>query len=92
MEVTAQPASGPDQATAQPESDQVSQMPQVTETNQHDLATDDTLDLAMIEADLDGVSAALERLDAGSYWTDEVTGEPIADELLAADPIARRAG
>lgn len=49
------------------------------------------LDLGLIERDLDGVSAALERLDAGTYWTDEVTGEHIPDEVLAADPVARRA-
>ena len=31
------------------------------------------------------------RLDAGTYWTDEITGAPLGDELLAADPVARRA-
>lgn len=50
------------------------------------------LDLGKVAADLDGVEAALQRLDEGTYWTDEVTGEPIADEVLAADPITRRAG
>ncbi len=49
-------------------------------------------DLAAIERDLDGVGTALRRLDDGSYWTDEVTGDPISDEVLAADPVARRAG
>ncbi len=34
---------------------------------------------------------ALERLDAGTYWTDEVTGEPLDDDLLARRPTARRA-
>jgi RNA polymerase-binding transcription factor DksA len=50
------------------------------------------LDLERIERDLAGVEAALRRLDDGTYWTDEVTGRPIPDEVLAADPVARRAG
>lgn len=48
------------------------------------------LDLDRIERDLAGVEAALARLDDGTYWTDEVTGEAIPDEVLAADPVARR--
>lgn len=50
------------------------------------------LDLERIERDLAGVETALGRLDDGSYWTDEVTDRPIPDEVLAADPVARRAG
>jgi RNA polymerase-binding transcription factor DksA len=50
-----------------------------------------TIDLDRIERDLNGVEAALQRLDDGSYWTDETTGAPISDEVLAADPVARRA-
>ena len=49
-----------------------------------------TLDLEQIERDLEGVAMALARLDDGTYWTDEVTGEPLVDELLVADPVARR--
>lgn len=49
------------------------------------------LDLDAIEADLADVEVALARLDAGTYWTDEVTGEPLPDELLEARPTARRA-
>ncbi len=49
------------------------------------------LDLNRVEADLAGVEAALARLDAGTYFHDEVTGEPLPDELLDADPTARRA-
>ena len=37
----------------------------------------------LIEADLADVEVALARLDAGTYWTDEVTGEPLPDGLLA---------
>jgi RNA polymerase-binding transcription factor DksA len=47
-------------------------------------------ELERIAADLAGVEAALQRLDAGTYWTDEVTGDQLPDELLAADPVARR--
>ena len=49
------------------------------------------VDLDAIEGDLAAVERALERLSDGTYWTDEVTGEPIRDEVLAADPTARRA-
>lgn len=49
-----------------------------------------TVDLDAIERDLAAVEVALERLSDGSYWTDEVTGEPIPDDVLAADPTARR--
>ena len=49
------------------------------------------LDLDAIERDLAGVEAALARLDSGSYFTDEVSGEPISLETLEADPTARRA-
>ena len=48
------------------------------------------VDLDVIEDDLAAVERALERLSDGSYWTDEVTGAPIPDEVLAADPTARR--
>lgn len=48
------------------------------------------IDLEMIERDLAGVEAALRRLDDGSYWTDEITGEPLDERLLLADPVARR--
>jgi len=50
------------------------------------------LDLDTIERDLAGVEVALARLDAGTYWTDEVTGEALAAELLEQHPTARRAG
>ncbi len=49
------------------------------------------IDLDAIERDLDDVHTALGRLDDGSYWTDEVTGEPIPDQVLADLPTARRA-
>ncbi|NNE12852.1 MAG: hypothetical protein HKN41_11490 [Ilumatobacter sp.] len=49
------------------------------------------IDLAAIERDLTAVEQALPRLDDGSYWVDEVTGDEIPDDVLAANPVARRA-
>ncbi len=60
---------------------------------EHDTGTttaDPALDLTRIEHDLAGVEAALRRLDDGTYWTDEVTGDPLDEALLLADPVARR--
>lgn len=36
------------------------------------------------------VEMALNRLDAGTYWVDEVTGQPLPDAVLEANPLARR--
>lgn len=47
-------------------------------------------DLGAIEADLAAVEVALNRLESGTYWTDEVTGEPIPDQLLVENPLLRR--
>ncbi len=43
-----------------------------------------------IGAELADVEVALARLANGTYWTDEVTGAELPDELLAATPIVRR--
>lgn len=51
-----------------------------------------TLDLDEVERDLADVELALARLDAGTYWTDEITGGEIPDDVLAEQPTARRAG
>lgn len=48
------------------------------------------LDLDAIETDLADVEIALARLESGEYWTCEITGRPLSDELLAAKPTARR--
>ena len=48
------------------------------------------VDLEAVATDLADVEVALARLEAGTYWTDEVTGEPLPDDLLAASPTARR--
>ena len=50
----------------------------------------DPINLDRIEADLAGVDHALRRLDDGTYFTDEVTGEQLPSDLLERDPTARR--
>jgi RNA polymerase-binding transcription factor DksA len=50
----------------------------------------DVLDTTQVATDLDGVELALARLDAGTYWTCEATGQPLPDDVLAADPTVRR--
>ena len=49
------------------------------------------LDLDAIERDLADVEVALARLDAGTYWTDEITGAELPADLLDEQPTARRA-
>jgi RNA polymerase-binding transcription factor DksA len=48
------------------------------------------VDVDRIAEDLAGVEVALARLDEGTYWTCEVSGEELPDEVLAADPVTRR--
>jgi RNA polymerase-binding transcription factor DksA len=48
------------------------------------------IDLDAIETDLADVEVALARLEAGTYWTCEVTGQPLGDDLLESTPTARR--
>ena len=55
-----------------------------------DPLVDQVVDLDAIERDLADVEVALARLDAGTYWTDEVTGAELPSELLATNPTARR--
>lgn len=50
----------------------------------------EAIDLDAIETDLADVEIALARLDAGTYWTCEITGEQLSHELLLARPTARR--
>lgn len=49
-----------------------------------------TADIDAIERDLADVEAALSRLDNGTYWTDEITGQPLSEELLSRRPLTRR--
>jgi RNA polymerase-binding transcription factor DksA len=53
------------------------------------VATAPGIDLDAIQRDLEGVQAALERLNEGTYWTDEVTGDIIPSEVLDAFPLTR---
>lgn len=53
--------------------------------------TPNSADLDRIEQDLADVETALARLEAGTYWTCEVTGSEIPDTVLAMSPAARRA-
>jgi RNA polymerase-binding transcription factor DksA len=48
--------------------------------------------LERIERDLADVEVALVRLDAGTYWTCEESGQPIPADLLAEYPTLRRIG
>lgn len=56
------------------------------------MSPDTPPDLDRIERDLADVEEALARLDSGTYWTDEVTGEPIPSEVLERNPLTRRKG
>ena len=46
--------------------------------------------LDRLAAELQAVVSALTRLESGTYWSDEISGEPLDDSVLAADPTARR--
>jgi len=54
-------------------------------------ASDGSPDLDDIDARLDAVEVALVRLENGTYFTDEVTGKTLDEQLLISNPIARRA-
>ncbi|MEO6125396.1 MAG: hypothetical protein ABIR32_16975 [Ilumatobacteraceae bacterium] len=53
-------------------------------------ATSDPIDLDGIARDLADVEFALARLDAGTYWQCEETGQALSDELMESNPVARR--
>ena len=59
-------------------------MPETTVSN-----TDSAL-VDAIERDLIDVDVAMDRLEKGTYFSDEVTGAPLRPEFLAANPLARR--
>jgi len=54
------------------------------------ITTSTELDLDSIETDLADVEVALSRLELGTYWTCEITGRELDDDLLAVRPTARR--
>ncbi|MDA2969162.1 MAG: hypothetical protein O2792_04920 [Actinomycetota bacterium] len=43
-----------------------------------------------IERDLNDVDVAMDRLEKGTYFSDEVTGAVLQTDFLAANPLARR--
>jgi len=43
-----------------------------------------------IERDLNDVETAMERLEKGTYFSDEVTGAPLQTQFLVSNPLARR--
>ena len=43
-----------------------------------------------LERDLNDVDVAMDRLEKGTYFNDEVTGAPLPPAFLAANPLARR--
>ena len=53
-------------------------------------AADPPLDLDAIERDLADVEVALARLDAGTYWTDEVTGAELPRRPARSQPDRAR--
>lgn len=59
-------------------------------TGPADSSLGEPVDLDAIAADLTAVEVAMQRIEAGTYWTDEATGQEIPDDVLAADPTARR--
>ena len=48
-------------------------------------------DLDHITQELTDVERALERLEDGSYFTDEITGAALSEDVLASRPTARHA-
>ena len=59
-------------------------MPETTASN-----TDSAL-VDAIERDLNDVDVAMDRLEKGTYFTDEVTGAPLETNFLLSNPLARR--
>ena len=62
----------------------------ITAPDDLDLDLDLDRDLDAIETDLADVEVALSRLELGTYWTCEVTGQELDDDLLEVRPTARR--
>jgi len=69
----------------------------VEQPDAHDVAADVETHAVAVALDLDGigqdladVEAALARLDAGTYWVDEITGATLSEDHLGAHPTARR--
>ena len=59
-------------------------MPETTASN-----TDSAL-VDLIERDLNDVDVAMDRLEKGTYFSDEITVAPMQTDFLTANPLARR--
>ena len=59
-------------------------MPETTTSN-----TDSAL-VDAIERDLNDVDVAMDRLEKGTYFSDEITGAPLQTDFLTTNPLARR--
>jgi RNA polymerase-binding transcription factor DksA len=59
-------------------------MPETTANNS------DNKMIESIERDLNDVDTAMDRLEKGTYFKDEVTGAPLQPDILATNPLARR--
>ena len=59
-------------------------MPETTASN-----TDSAL-VDAIERDLNDVDIAMDRLEKGTYFSDEITGAPLQTDFLTSNPLARR--
>ena len=59
-------------------------MPETTASN-----TDSAL-VDAIERDLNDIDVAMDRLEKGTYFSDEITGAPLQTDFLTANPLARR--
>jgi len=59
-------------------------MPETTASN-----TDSAL-VDLIERDLNDVDIAMDRLEKGTYFSDEITGAPLQTDFLTTNPLARR--
>ncbi len=59
-------------------------MPETTANN-----TDSAL-VDAIERDLNDVDVAMDRLEKGTYFSDEITSAPLQTDFLTANPLARR--
>jgi RNA polymerase-binding transcription factor DksA len=59
-------------------------MPETTASN-----TDSAL-VDAIERDLNDVDVAMDRLEKGTYFSDEITGAPLQTDFLTTNPLARR--
>ena len=59
-------------------------MPETTASN-----TDSAL-VDAIERDLNDVDVAMDRLEKGTYFSDEITGALLQTDFLTTNPLARR--